>query len=89
MIAETKRLSQVPEEHLLKDMRKVETKMGFVLTLVRRFLSGSDSAADRRSYSSKPLSGVLSTSEPLLQIQAKMKISISPLTRQLCNNHWG
>jgi DASH complex subunit DAD3 len=34
MIAETKRLSQVPEEHLLKDMRQVETKMGFVLTLV-------------------------------------------------------
>lgn len=35
MIAETKRLSQVPEEHLLRDMRNVETKMGFVLTLVR------------------------------------------------------
>ena len=35
MIAETKRLSQLPEEHLLKDMRNLETKMGFVLTLVR------------------------------------------------------
>jgi len=35
MIAETKRLSQLPEEHLLKDLRNLETKMGFVLTLVR------------------------------------------------------
>lgn len=35
MIMETKRLNQAPEEHLLKDMRNVETKMGFVLTLVR------------------------------------------------------
>jgi len=33
MIAETKRLSQLPEEHLLKDLRTLETKMGFVLTL--------------------------------------------------------
>ena len=32
---ETKRLNQAPEEHLLKDMRNLETKMGFVLTLVR------------------------------------------------------
>ena len=35
MITETKRLSQLPEEHLLKDLRNLETKMGFVLTLVR------------------------------------------------------
>lgn len=35
MITETKRLSQLPEEHLLKDLRDVETKIGFVLTLVR------------------------------------------------------
>ena len=34
MITETKRLSQLPEEHLLKDLRNLETKMGFVLTLV-------------------------------------------------------
>ncbi|KAF9780510.1 DASH complex subunit Dad3-domain-containing protein [Thelephora terrestris] len=40
MIAETKRLSQVPEEHLLKDMRQVETKMGFVLTLFQASVWG-------------------------------------------------
>lgn len=39
MITETKRLSQLPEEHLLKDLRNLETKMGFVLTLVRINLS--------------------------------------------------
>ena len=39
MITETKRLSQLPEEHLLKDLRNLETKMGFVLTLVRPSMS--------------------------------------------------
>ncbi|KAF9647583.1 hypothetical protein BDM02DRAFT_3116797 [Thelephora ganbajun] len=40
MITETKRLSQLPEEHLLKDLRNLETKMGFVLTLFQASVWG-------------------------------------------------
>jgi len=59
MIAETKRLSQLPEEHLLKDLRNLETKMGFVLTLVSLSMSPlvpRSGYADSRAFgcSSKP-----------------------------------
>jgi len=48
MVAETKRLSHIPEEHLLKDLRTLETKMGFVLTLFQASVWGviNERAAD-------------------------------------------
>ena len=85
MISETKRLSQLPEEHLLKDLRNLETKMGFVLTLVRPSTSHAPGCADRYAFcrSFKLPFGVSSTNKPL----RKMSISMPLLTRRLCNSH--
>ena len=75
MIAEAKRLSQLPEEHLLKDLRNLETKMGFVLTLVRSstfpLVSCSD-LLDVFGNSFKPPSGASSTNKVPLQMLAMM-----------------
>jgi len=54
LIVQTRRLSEKPDESLLKQLRVLERKMGLVFTLVRRtrwpLLSGSNL---RRSRSSK------------------------------------
>lgn len=39
LVAETRRVSEAPDEKLLKQLRGLEVKMGLVLTLVRLILS--------------------------------------------------